>query len=170
MINTAGADRRAIDQHIAHSLMIRPSISMAMPTVPLPKQESNFLEAPIRNSYHPARSGDIHVVQSPYSFLMDEGPITVMHGSPWRYDTHVPIISAGPGIEPTSVSRKVGTIDIAPTCCPTGPSWPRVPRSCCIWPTRIRTRAWLFGACTGEPLASVRRDQSLRGRAEAWLL
>ena len=46
---------------------------------------------------------------------MDKGPIAAMHGSPWRYDTHVPIIFAGPGIEPARVSRRVGTIDVAVT-------------------------------------------------------
>jgi predicted AlkP superfamily pyrophosphatase or phosphodiesterase len=37
------------------------------------------------------------------------------HGSPWRYDTFVPIMFAGPGIEPRRVSRPVTPYDVAPT-------------------------------------------------------
>ena len=37
------------------------------------------------------------------------------HGSPWRYDTFVPVIFAGAGIEPQKVYREIHTIDVAPT-------------------------------------------------------
>jgi arylsulfatase A-like enzyme len=35
--------------------------------------------------------------------------------SAWRYDTHVPIIFMGPGIQPKSVQRRVHPVDVAPT-------------------------------------------------------
>jgi arylsulfatase A-like enzyme len=38
-----------------------------------------------------------------------------MHGSPWRYDTHVPIIFSGPGIDAQKVTRLVHPVDVAPT-------------------------------------------------------
>ena len=38
-----------------------------------------------------------------------------MHGSPWRYDTHVPIIFMGPAIPPQKVHRRVHPVDVAPT-------------------------------------------------------
>ena len=38
-----------------------------------------------------------------------------MHGSPWQYDTHVPIIFSGPGIAPQTISRPVHPVDVAPT-------------------------------------------------------
>ena len=38
-----------------------------------------------------------------------------MHGSPYAYDTHVPVMFAGPGITPQRVSRLVAPEDIAPT-------------------------------------------------------
>ena len=55
------------------------------------------------------------MAQAPYWFLFDEGPVAVMHGSPWRYDTHVPVVFAGPGIPAQRVHRHVGTVDVAPT-------------------------------------------------------
>ncbi|MDH3941706.1 MAG: hypothetical protein OET46_12010, partial [Xanthomonadales bacterium] len=37
------------------------------------------------------------------------------HGSPWAYDTHVPIMIAGPGIHNHRVLTRVAPSDIAPT-------------------------------------------------------
>jgi arylsulfatase A-like enzyme len=41
--------------------------------------------------------------------------MAAIHGSPWRYDTHVPILFAGPGVRNRKVSRRVAPYDIAPT-------------------------------------------------------
>lgn len=37
------------------------------------------------------------------------------HGSPWRYDTFVPVIFAGVGLPALTVSRSVTPYDISPT-------------------------------------------------------
>ncbi|MDV7145682.1 alkaline phosphatase family protein [Tropicimonas sp. TH_r6] len=114
-IAEAGASVRDIEEAISLSLEARDGIAIAMPREPLPEQRGDFLEAPIRRNFHPQRSGDIYVAQAPYSFLFDHGSVAVMHGSPWRYDTHVPIIFAGSGIEPARIARPVATVDVAPT-------------------------------------------------------
>jgi len=41
--------------------------------------------------------------------------MAAIHGSPWTYDTYVPILFAGPGIPHQKVSRLVGPEDIAST-------------------------------------------------------
>ena len=41
--------------------------------------------------------------------------IAAIHGSPWAYDTYVPIFFAGTGLVPRIVSRRVSPTDIAPT-------------------------------------------------------
>ena len=56
-----------------------------------------------------------YIVQQPYWFMFESGPIAVMHGSPWKYDTHVPIIFAGAEIDGESVHRLVHPVDVAPT-------------------------------------------------------
>jgi len=61
------------------------------------------------------RSGDIYIVQDPYWFNSDKGPIAGMHGSPWSYDTHVPVIFAGAGIPTQIVYRQIQPADVAPT-------------------------------------------------------
>ena len=69
----------------------------------------------MRNNHHLTRSGDIYIILEPYWFLFDKGPVTAMHGSPWRYDTHVPIVFMGPGIQPVTVQRQVHPVAVAPT-------------------------------------------------------
>ena len=64
-----------------------------------------------------ARSGNIYVVFNPGWFIndLDGLSVAVVHGSPWRYDTYVPILFAGNGIKPQTVSRRVHTVDVALT-------------------------------------------------------
>ncbi|MEW6996273.1 alkaline phosphatase family protein [Colwelliaceae bacterium BS250] len=71
----------------------------------------------ILNNYSPKRSGDIYMVYPPHDFINDlEGlVVAATHGSPWTYDTFVPIIFAGKGIPAQQIYRKVEAIDIAPT-------------------------------------------------------
>jgi predicted AlkP superfamily pyrophosphatase or phosphodiesterase len=69
------------------------------------------------NNFHPKRSGDIYIVFEPNWFINDFDGLVVAttHGSPWRYDTFVPIIFAGAGLSHNIINRQVNTVDIAPT-------------------------------------------------------
>ena len=71
----------------------------------------------VLNNYNPRRSGEIYIVFQPNWFINDfDGlAVAVTHGSPWRYDTFVPVIFAGAGLEPRKVFREVHTVDVAPT-------------------------------------------------------
>ena len=71
----------------------------------------------ILHNFHPKRSGDIFVVFEPYVFINDFDGLTVAstHGSPWRYDTFVPVMFAGADLEARTVSRPVTPYDVAPT-------------------------------------------------------
>jgi hypothetical protein len=42
-------------------------------------------------------------------------PLCAIHGSPWRYDTYVPIIFAGADIPAQRISGLVHPVDIAST-------------------------------------------------------
>ena len=74
------------------------------------------MRAILRN-FHPKRSGDIYVVFEPNVFINERDGWTnaSTHGSPWRYDTFVPVIFAGAGLSGVTVSRPVTPYDIAPT-------------------------------------------------------
>jgi predicted AlkP superfamily pyrophosphatase or phosphodiesterase len=72
----------------------------------------------IQNSFHPTRSGNVLIIPSQSWFLYPETEgYAAVHGSPYTYDTYVPVFLAGPGIETGCVSRAVAPEDIAPTVC-----------------------------------------------------
>jgi predicted AlkP superfamily pyrophosphatase or phosphodiesterase len=67
----------------------------------------------IARSFHPAVSGDLVVVSDPYWV---PGRLTgATHGTPYAYDTSVPLLLAGAGIKPGRYTQRVSTLDIAPT-------------------------------------------------------
>ncbi len=114
-IRAAGLDRAQVETVMATAIRKLPGIAAAVPTTALPKLQDTPLIDPIRRNTHPDRSGDIYVIQQPYWFLQEGGAIAVMHGTPWTYDTFVPIIFAGPGISPKQVARPVHPVNVAPT-------------------------------------------------------
>jgi len=68
---------------------------------------------PMRKSWHPEVSGDVQYILKPYWMF---GTTTSTHGSPYEYDTHVPILAYGPRwVKPGRVDRRVEVVDIAPT-------------------------------------------------------
>ena len=65
------------------------------------------------NNYHPRRSPDIMLQMQPGILpFADHG---TSHGSPYPYDTHVPVLLMAPGYGPGRVTEKIRTIDVAPT-------------------------------------------------------
>jgi predicted AlkP superfamily pyrophosphatase or phosphodiesterase len=112
-------DQVALETAIAEELVAFEGVAYAIPSARLREGllPANALTRAVLNNYHPARSGDIYVVFQPGWFIseMDGLSVTVTHGSPWRYDTFVPIFFAGNGIEPRIVSRRVHTVDVAIT-------------------------------------------------------
>jgi len=112
-------DQVALETAIAQELVAFEGVAYAVPSSRLREGSvpNNALMRAVLNNYHPDRSGDIYVVFQPEWFIndMDGLSVTVTHGSPWRYDTFVPILFAGYGIEPQTVSRQVHTVDVALT-------------------------------------------------------
>jgi predicted AlkP superfamily pyrophosphatase or phosphodiesterase len=114
-IKTAKLDPVRAEQAIAAVLTDSEGIALAVSRGGMPAMQTTPILAQIRRNYHPSRSGDIYVAQAPYWFMFSKGPVAAMHGSPWRYDTHVPIIFAGRRIRPQTVNRLVHPVDVVPT-------------------------------------------------------
>jgi len=112
-------DEVKVEWAIAEELMKVDGIAYAVPSRAL--LQGALLDMPMARSvmanFHPSRSGDIFVVFEPQVFINDFDGLEVAatHGSPWRYDTFVPIIFAGAGIPAQRISRRVHTVDVAPT-------------------------------------------------------
>jgi hypothetical protein len=62
--------------------------------------------------FYAPRSGNIFVLPEPY-YLFD--PTGTTHGTPYDYDTHVPVMWLGAGIKPGMYAGKIAVNDIAPT-------------------------------------------------------
>jgi len=67
----------------------------------------------MRLSFHPARSPDVMYVLKP--FWVEAGKLGSTHGTPFNYDTHVPLLWYGAGLAPASHAEPVGVDDLAPT-------------------------------------------------------
>jgi hypothetical protein len=64
-------------------------------------------------SYNAARSGDVFYQTKPY--WLDRDKTGTNHGSPYNYDTHVPLLWLGVGVTPGVRTERVGVDDLAPT-------------------------------------------------------
>ncbi|MGI9511206.1 MAG: alkaline phosphatase family protein [Geminicoccaceae bacterium] len=118
-IAASGFDQEEVERAVAEEVMLLPGIDFAISSSALAK--GDFPETPIigsiLNNANPHRSGDVFVVFEPHAFINDFDGLSVAshHGSPWSYDSFVPMIVAGHGLEPTTVARKIETVDLAPT-------------------------------------------------------
>ena len=110
-----GLSRNTVATAIAAELEKKAGIGGAIPGHSVLQQSATGVAAAVRHNHHPLRAGDVYLFQQPYWFMFDRGPAAAMHGSPWSYDSHVPIIFAGAGIKPAQVDRLVHPIDVAPT-------------------------------------------------------
>lgn len=72
------------------------------------------LAAPLRRSLFPGRSGDLLVIIGQNVLLHDQ-PTGTSHGTPWRYDAHVPLVFWGRGVRPGRSSVPASPMDVAPT-------------------------------------------------------
>ena len=112
-------DQAVVEKAIVEELMKFEGVSLAVSSTAL--REGNLPNTPIIQSvlrnYNPRRSGDIFVVFQPHRFINDFDGFTVAvtHGSPWRYDTFVPVAFAGGKLTARRVYRPIETVDIAPT-------------------------------------------------------
>lgn len=102
------ADALLADTLVAEALTADDLVRLAYP---------DGVRAMIQRGFMPARSGDICYALRPGFFEREDwsdGRGTT-HGSPWTYDTHVPILFYGTGIRPGEVVRRTSITDIAPT-------------------------------------------------------
>jgi hypothetical protein len=114
-----GLDQGAVERAVAEELRRFDGVALAVSSSALEAgavPDTPIVRSVLRN-FNAARSGDVYVVFEPNRFIADFDGLKVAatHGSPWRYDTYVPIIFAGAGITARRVFRPVHTVGIAPT-------------------------------------------------------
>lgn len=114
-----GLDYGEVSRKVAEELRKFPGVAFAVSSYDLRAGDvarTPITEAVLAN-FHEDRSGDIYVVFEPHWFVADFDGLSVTgsHGSPWTYDSHVPVIWMGPGIGTRRIGRRVETVDVAPT-------------------------------------------------------
>lgn len=67
----------------------------------------------VLHGFYPTRSGDVIVVYEPFKYL--DTITSVTHGSPYSYDTHVPLILMGASFRAGRYLEAAAPSDIAPT-------------------------------------------------------
>ena len=74
-IAAAGLDVEVVREALAEGLTGTRGIHLAVTPRGMTELPDSKLLAQIRNNYHPARAGDIYVIQEPYWFNFDTGPV-----------------------------------------------------------------------------------------------
>jgi hypothetical protein len=125
-------DIAAIERAVVKSLAAQPGVAAAFSRTDMlaGRVPGNVVVQRMLRSFHPERSGNVVIVQKPFWYLYPKpDTYSAMHGSPHTYDTHVPIVFAGPGMTRMRVARRVGPEDIAPTIA----AYLGVPLPCCAY-------------------------------------
>lgn len=117
-------DHQIIEEHhlnlsevsffISEQLTGQPGIFRAYPQ-PIAYLMEDWLSTKVKRMYFPSRSGDIYMVQPPYQSYGIHQEDRVSHGSPWQYDSYVPLLFVHPNFSHQAIFRAVATTDIAPT-------------------------------------------------------
>jgi arylsulfatase A-like enzyme len=131
----AGASFVSAQDLVRDWLLSQPSVAAAVTRAELLefRAAAGPLHDMFRRAFHPRRSGDVLFALAPYQHY--PGGSSATHGSPWRYDTHVPLVLLGSGIKPGLYHAATSPASIAPTlarvlrieppaACEAEPLWP----------------------------------------------
>lgn len=113
-LKSKGLSAAEVAQYIANSLQNIPGFYGIYPLA-LTTTSDDWLNRKINKMYFPSRSGDLYIVPNPYQDITDTKEISVTHGSPWNYDSYVPLLFVHGSWPSQTIDRPVHTTDIAST-------------------------------------------------------
>jgi predicted AlkP superfamily pyrophosphatase or phosphodiesterase len=76
--------------------------------------QSDAVARRVLHGYNARRSGDLVVIAEPFKYLADYVAVAT-HGTPYSYDTHVPLVIMGAGVARGRYTNPASPADIAPT-------------------------------------------------------
>jgi predicted AlkP superfamily pyrophosphatase or phosphodiesterase len=119
-IRAAKADPEAVQKEAARAIARMEGIYAAHPRAQIEEGRlgNTDLASRLYKSFYPKLAGDVLVVTEQLWFT-EESPQkhNTTHGSPYAYDTEVPLLFAGWGIRPGTYRQEACPGDIAPTLC-----------------------------------------------------
>ena len=105
----------SLSDAVANYLNTVPQVYMALPRKKLWEENySDGIRRMMQNGFYFKESGDVMFCLNPATFQWRTKTGTT-HGSPYDYDTHVPLLFYGWGIKKGETFEKVNITDIAPT-------------------------------------------------------
>jgi predicted AlkP superfamily pyrophosphatase or phosphodiesterase len=113
-VESLGLDVNTVAQKLADEVINFPEIYKAVTarTLQTTHFSSGILNS-LQNGYNQKLSGDVLMIPNPATLI--RGRTGTSHGSGYSYDTHVPVIFYGNGINQGSTSKRYNITDIAPT-------------------------------------------------------
>jgi hypothetical protein len=114
LIGEKSLDQAAVESAAARIVAEYPGIAAVYTRAQLEgASPTNRLGTLVQRAWHRQLSGDLYVVQRPYAMFGDNA---ATHGSPYAYDTNVPLMLYGsPWIRAGSFGGYVEVVDLAPT-------------------------------------------------------
>jgi predicted AlkP superfamily pyrophosphatase or phosphodiesterase len=89
-------------------------VNQAVTATELREQQENGVASSAALSFYPDRSGNIYYELKPF-IVPGREPTGTTHGSPWSYDTRVPLLWFGASVKPGVHRQPVSIADLAPT-------------------------------------------------------
>jgi predicted AlkP superfamily pyrophosphatase or phosphodiesterase len=89
-------------------------VHQALTATELRRQREQGVASGAAFSFYPERSGNVYYELKPY-VVPGQVPTGTTHGSPWSYDTRVPLLWYGPSVRRGVHAGPVSIADIAPT-------------------------------------------------------
>lgn len=112
-LDSHNLDYDKVQKDVARFIVSFDGIAGALTAETLINAEFLFgIKNKIQNGFNQELSGDVHFWLNPQWIPQRIG---ATHGTPWSYDTRVPLLWYGKGIPPGKSAELVNTIDIAPT-------------------------------------------------------
>ena len=117
LLKERAGDIAEMEDHVAEALLDVDGVAYAIPRhkILAGDLDDSPLMQRVARSFHPELSGNVFVIQDEFYRIYSTLRYTATHGSPYAYDTHVPVMFAGPGISKTETDREVGPESIAAT-------------------------------------------------------
>lgn len=111
----AKLDGAAVRRAAAAWLAKQPAVALAVAKDDLyTAPDVGGLLEPLRKGYYPERSGDVLFVPRPFHVVSTYTGGT-NHGTPYTYDTNIPVVFSGRGVKPGVYERRISATDVAPT-------------------------------------------------------
>jgi len=104
-----------IKDKLVEFLLDKTGVALAISDEKLMNMEGNRIVSSVQRGFYSGRSGHIIFVLESGWIVGLPGSTGTTHGSPYSYDTHVPLIWYGANIKQGSSSEKVAPCDIVPT-------------------------------------------------------